>query len=143
MADPRGSIDYEGVHAKYMAFAIDDSTITYDSAQAGGSAQVGLAVAMSAAGTIELAGDGEEIVGKLKLVESDNFATVQVGGCTTLPGGTSATLTVGKKFVGDLLVSAEGYIREVAEGTAAELAVARGMIIDASDTDNVVVYLDA
>jgi len=143
MADPRLAHAYDDIHAKFATFDIDDSTITWSATEAGGSAQCGLAVALSAAGTIELAGDGEEIVGKLKLVESDGKATVQIGGFMTFPAGTSAGLTVGKKIVGDLLISAEGYIREVNTGTAAELGVCRGMIIDASDTDAVVVYLDA
>ena len=141
MADPRLDTSIEGVGAVYAPFLIDDSTITYDATEDGGSAQVGLAVALSAAETIELAGDGEEIVGKLVKVESDNVATVQIAGGMTLPAGTSASLTVGKKIVGDLLVSAEGYIREVNTSTAAELGLARGFIINAGTTTAVEVYL--
>lgn len=141
MADPRLDVRYEGIGAEYVTFKIDNSTITYSATVANGSSQVGLAVAFSDDETVELAGDGEEIVGKLISVTKDNYCTVQVAGYMTLPGGTSATLTNGKKIVGDLLVAAEGYIREVAEGTAAELAVARGMIIDNSTTTAVVVRL--
>lgn len=141
MADPRAAVNFEGINAEYVTFAIDDSTITYSATATNGSAAVGLAVAFSASGTVELAGDGEEVVGKLISVESDGFCVVQTGGFMTLPGGTSATLTPGKKIVGDLLVSAEGYIREVATGTAAELGVARGMIVDAGTTTAVVVRL--
>jgi hypothetical protein len=66
-----------------------------------------------------------------------------------LPGGTAATLTVGKKIVGDLLVAAEGYIREVADPTTVdptlaeltELNASRGFIMDPTTTTAVVVYL--
>lgn len=135
------NLSYGEIAPVYATFEIDDSTITYDADEEGGSDKVGLAVALTAGGLIETAGDGEEVVGKLVLVEADGAATVQVAGFMTLPGGTGATLTPGKKIVGDLLVAAEGYIREVATGTAAELGVARGMIVNPSDTDAVVVYL--
>ena len=141
MADPRNAVAFEGIGYEAQTFLIDNSTITFDATKSGGSAQVGLAVAFSASATVELAGDGEEVVGKLISVESDNKAVVQTGGYMTLPGGTSAVLTPGKKIVGDLLLSAEGYIREVATATAAELGVARGMIVDASVTTAVVVKL--
>jgi len=141
MADPRNSVAFEGIGYEAQTFLIDNSTITYSATVANGSAKVGLAVAFSASKTVELAGDGEEIVGKLISVESDNKAVVQTGGYMTLPAGTGATLTPGKKIVGDLLVSAEGYIREVATATAAELGVARGMIVDAGTTTAVVVKL--
>lgn len=141
MADPRADVNFNEIGAEFVTFKIDASTITYSATSANGSAQVGLAVAFSAAETVELAGDGEEIVGKLISVEPDGYCTVQVAGFMTLPGGTSASLTPGKKIVGDLLVSAEGYIREVATGAAAELGVARGMIIDAGVTTAVVVRL--
>ena len=102
---------------------------------------MGLAVHLSAANTVELVGDGEAVYGKLMNVESDGICTVQVGGFMELPGGTSASLTLGKRIVGDLLVSAEGYIREVDTAQAAELGVARGMITDAGTTTAVMVYL--
>ena len=125
----------------FASFKIDNSTITYSATSNGGSAQVGLAVALSAADTIELVGDGEEVIGKLISVESDNIAVVQIAGGMTLAAGTAASLTLGKKIVGDLLVSAEGYIREVNTAQAAELGVARGMILDAGTTTAVEVYL--
>lgn len=141
MADPRLDTQFEGIGAEFVTFKIDNSTITYSATATNGSASVGLAVALSAAETVELAGDGEEIVGKLISVESDNYCTVQTAGFMTLPAGTSASLTLGKKIVGDLLVAAEGYIREVNTATAAELGVCRGMIVDAGTTTAVVVRL--
>lgn len=141
MSNPRDTVEFDGQGGVYMTFIIDNSTITYSATTAYGSAQVGLAVALSAANTIELAGDGEEVVGRLDSVDANLKARVQIGGAMKLPAGTGASLTVGKKIVGDLLVSAEGYIREVATGTAAELGVARGMILDAGTTTAVEVYL--
>jgi len=136
-------VGFDGLHARYASFLADGVTITYSATAAGGSAAVGKAVALSAAKTVELAGDGEEIIGKLIKVESDGVCVVQVGGYMTLPGGDGASLTLGKKIVGDLgAAAAEGYIREVATATAAELGVARGHIVDADTTTAVVVYLD-
>lgn len=139
MADPREDVNNI---AKYRAqtFA-HDNTIVYDATKAGGSAQVGLAVTQEGSETVSLVGDGEEVEGKLIKVEPGGFCVVQVEGEMTLPGGTGASLTEGKSIVGDLLVSAEGYIREVATGTAAELGVARGTIVDSSVTTAVVVRL--
>lgn len=142
MADPRNTVAFEGIAEEYATFLIDNSTITYSATAVGGSDKVGLAVAFSASKTIETAGNGEEVIGKLIKVEADNKAVVQVGGYMSLPGGNGASLTPGKKIVGALNASsAEGYIREVATGTAAELGVARGMIIDATTTTAVVVRL--
>lgn len=141
MADPRNTVAFDDIGYEAQTFLIDGVTITFDATKVNGSAQAGLAVAFSAHKTVELAGDGEEIVGKLISVESDGKAVVQTGGYMKLPAGTGASLTPGKKIVGDLLVSAEGYIREVATATAAELGVARGMIVDASVATAVVVKL--
>lgn len=142
MADPRNAVDFDGINAVYETYLIDNSTITYSATAINGSAKVGLAVALSAASTIETAGNGEEVLGKLIKVEADGKAVVQTGGHVTLPAGNGASLTLGKKIVGALNASsAEGYIREVATGAAAELGVARGMIVDASVTTAVKVRL--
>jgi hypothetical protein len=113
----------------------------YDATLAGGAAQVGLAVTLVASNQVSLVGDGEEVEGKLVKVEPGGFCVVQSGGTMELPGGTSATLTPGSKIVGDLLVSAEGYIQSAAAGTAAHHVVSRGRILDASVTTAVVVSL--
>jgi hypothetical protein len=141
MSDPRNAVRFEGIRYQAETFLIDNSTITYDSTEENGSAQVGLAVTLSADGTVALVGDGEGVKGKLIKVESDNKAVVQTKGICTLPGGTSATLTLGEKIVGDLLVSAKGYIQAVATGTAAQLGHARGEILDNDTTTAVVVDL--
>lgn len=141
MADPRSVLSYEGLSDPYITFDIDNVSITYDATVAGGSSVVGRAVTLSDAHQVSLAADAEPIKGKLIRVESDNRAVVQVRGFMTLPAGTGASLTLGKKIVGDLLVAAEGYIREVDTAVAAELGLARGEIIDPDVTTAVVVCL--
>jgi hypothetical protein len=140
MADPRAAANKVGIGYKAETFA-HDNTIVYSATVANGSASVGLAVSLESDETVTLAGDGENVLGKLIKVESDGFCVVQTEGYMTLPAGTGASLTAGSKIVGDLLVSAEGYIRVVATGTAAELGVARGIIVDATTTTAVVVKL--
>lgn len=141
MANPRDSFSWEGSGQEFAAFTIDDSTITYDGTKANGSAQVGLAVTLTASRTVGLTTDGSRVVGKLISVEQDKLCAVQVGGFVTLPSGASASLTPGKAIVGDLDTSAKGYIREVATATAAELGVCGGIIMDATDTAAVWVLL--
>lgn len=138
MADPRADVRFDNIDYRAETFKIDDSTITYDATQPGGSAQVGLAVNQSAGDTIQLVGDGEAISGKLIQVTKDGYATVQTRGYCTLPGGTSATLTIGTKIVGDLLVAAEGYI----QSASTQHTVSRGRIVDPTTTTAVVVYLE-
>ena len=143
MSDPRNAVSFEGIGFEAETF-VHDATIVYNSALAGGSAQVGLAVTNEGSQTVSLVGDGENILGKLIKVEQDGKCVVQTGGFVTLPGGDGATLTEGTKIVGDLGVgSAEGYIRSVATATAAELGVARGQIIDSSTATAVVVRLES
>jgi len=133
MADPRLDVSVDGVDIETMPAKIDGVTITYSATAVGGSAGVGLAVNMSASKTIQLAGDGEPVIGKLLKVESDGIATVQIGGGMTLPGGTGATLTPGSKIMGDLLVAAKGYIQTITADAAGAVA-GRGMIYDATTT---------
>lgn len=142
MADPRNDVNFVGIGYRAETFKIDDSTITYSATETNGSAQVGLAVNLSAAETVQLAGDGEAVLGKLIKVEADDKAVVQTKGYCTLPGGDGATLTLNAKIVGDLDGSGnEGYVRAVNTAVAAELGVADGRIIDAGTTTAVVVDL--
>lgn len=138
MADPRKITKFEGIDSAYATFKIDNSTITYDSTKEGGSVSVGLAVTLTGQSddTVALVGDGERILGKLITVAKDLYCTVQIRGGMTLPGGTSATLTVGSLIVGDLLVSAKGYVQTSTDG-----AVGRGFIINNDTTTAVQVYL--
>ena len=137
MADPREAVSVEGIGYKAFTYVHDD-TIVYNSALAGGSAQVGLAVTLEDDKQVSLVGDGEEVEGLLVKVEPGGMAVVQTGGVAIFKGGTGATLTPGTKIVGDLLVAAEGYIQTV----AAQHAVSRGTILDATDPTKVYVRLD-
>lgn len=142
MADPRNAVSHVGIGYVADTYPHDD-TIVYDATEVGGSEQVGLAVTLESNNSISLVGDGEMVLGKLVKVEPGGFAVVQVGGQMTLPAGAGATLTAGKKIVGDLgAASAEGYIREVATATAAELGVCRGYVIDSSTATDTVVFLE-
>jgi hypothetical protein len=142
MTDPRADVDFEGIGYRAETFKIDDSTITYDEDYANGSAVIGRAVNLSTDDTVQLAGDGEDVMGKLIKVESDDMAVVQTRGYCTLPGGNGATLTLGEKIVGAASAApADGYIRAVATATAAELGHARGRIINNDTTTAVVVDL--
>lgn len=141
MADPR-VLDFTGIDNDDVAtFKIDDSTITFDAAQVNGSAAVGKAVTLSSDKTVALAADGEAVIGKLLKVEPDKLASVQYAGYMTLPAGTGASLTLGKKIVGAVLVAAKGYIRETNTATAAENGVSRGFIVDNDTTTAVLVKL--
>lgn len=140
MANPRATLDHSGIGAVNVTFDADNSTILYDDTKPNGSAQVGLAVTLSDDSTVALAADAEAIVGKLIKVEADLKCVVQVAGYMTLPAGTAAGVTLGKKIVGDLLVAAKGYVREVAASDA-ELAVARGFIVDNDTATAIGVYL--
>jgi hypothetical protein len=133
-----------------------DTSIVYSSAQAGGSVSVGLAVTLEgkADQTVGLVADKQKVDGKLIKVEADGYCTVQRHGKCQLPGGTSATLTVGSKFYGDLSTAAEGYIQTVAAlvltgNDAADVVEitdyckGRGLIVDNDTTTAVWVDLDA
>ncbi len=142
MSDPRLITMLPGVQENFATFEYDGS-ITYNVTLAGGSAQVGLAVGLTGNATVGLCLDGTQVEGLLVKVTDDGFCTVQNLGFCTLPGGTGASLTVGKRIVGAVNASsAGGYIREVNTGTAAELGLCAHTIVDASTTTAVVVELD-
>lgn len=147
MSDPRVVGRVEDPNAVFKTYTADNSAITYSATAAGGSSKVDLAVTLNSSGTVETAADGEFVLGKLIRVEPAPSGTapqcvVQVDGYCTLPGGNGASLTRGKAIVGALNASGEeGYIREVATGTAAELGRQRGFIDDPSTTTAVVVKL--
>src|SRR5919109_45378 len=126
MANPRNVVDFTDIDAKRETYKIDNSTITYSATEDGGSAQVGLAVELSADDTVALTQDASKVLGKLLKVEADLKATVQTRGYTKLPAGTGATLTIGGAIVGDLDGSNRGYIRLAVAATLAEVAVQRG-----------------
>ncbi len=139
MADPRETVRYDNLEEPTATFYID-STITYDATKAGGSAQIGLAVTLTDDQIVGLCDDGDQVLGKLEKVEIGGACTVRHRGGMTLPGGTSATLTPGLPIVGDLLVSAKGYI-QTAPATTAGALKGRGTLVDATDTAAVAVLL--
>lgn len=147
MSSVRDTVDFEGIGLQTATFKIDN-TIVYDETKEGGSAQVGLAVEITASKTVGLVASGHPVLGKLLSVEADDTATVQIGGGCSLPGGTGATLTPGTKIVGDLLVAAKGYIQSIAasggayaEAAADDTQAGAHKILDATDTEAVQVYL--
>jgi len=135
MAENR-NVEYDGIGAEYAPFEIDGVTITHDDDETGGSAQVGLAVTLTDDKEVGLTEDADPVKGILVSVEADGRCLVQTGGYMELPKGAGATFTLGGKVVGDLgAASAKGYVRGVNSAVAAELAVARGEVIDESDAN--------
>lgn len=142
MTNPRMTHDYSNIGQRRVTYQIDDDTIQFSRDAAHGSAGVGLAVTLSGDNEVALAGDGEAVLGRLEKVEADGSAVVTEIGHVKLPAGDGATLTLGSKIVGDLNGDGDpGYIRAVASATAEELAVARGIIRENTDTDAVGVIL--
>lgn len=145
LTDPRNIVGFEETAAPAdLTFKIDNSTITYDATKARGADATMLdkAVTLSADDTVALAADGNAVIGKLLHVTADNKCSVRVHGFVSLPGGASATLTRGAAIVGALgAASAKGYVRIAASATAAELVLARGLIIDNADTTAVGILL--
>lgn len=140
MADPRKTVVWSAV-GDYVTVKADGSTIVYSATAAYGCADVGKAVTLSTDDTAALAGDGEFVLGRLEKVGPDGYCTVKWRGDVKLPAGTSATVDLGSHIVGDLLVSAKGYIQSAASGTAAHHVLSRGCIVNNNDTDNIVVLL--
>ncbi|MCE7937115.1 MAG: hypothetical protein DYG90_00645 [Chloroflexi bacterium CFX6] len=134
------NIDFDSIEGPLATFEIDGSTITYDEDEEGGSAQIGLVVKVSANKTVALPATGEGFHGVLELVEPDGAATVRIRGWARAKKG-DGTLTVGTKLVADVRTAAKGYVRSVAAGTLAEVAVARHYCADTSDADAVQIYL--
>ncbi len=152
MADPRAILKYEEIAAAYATFKIDNATIVYDSTKQGGAAAIetgNSAVTLSADDTIALGADGDAVLGKLKRVQQDLFATVQFYGLCTFIQGAAAATTFGKKFVAALgPAAAKGYIKEIANAAAAPTQAefnnalkARGMILSDADVNAVAVML--
>jgi hypothetical protein len=139
MANPRNTTDFGDLLAEQVTY-LHDSSIVFDRTKANGSAQVGLAVRLTADRTVGLTQDATPVHGKLINVEGDGKCAVQVRGYCELPGGTGATFTLGAGVVGDLDTAAEGYVRGRAAATLAEVAVQRGRVID--DTTLTAVIID-
>ena len=138
----RTNVSNIGTGGVYRTYKIDNSTITYDATETGGSASIGLAVTFSAADTVALVAAKGMVIGKLIKVEADNKATVQTDGTMELPGGDSATLTLGTPICGALGVSsAKGYIQTATKSDTDMMQAARGRIENAGTATAVVVTL--
>ena len=89
---------------------------------------VGRAVAPHATGTLHIAADNEEILGKLLEVRQGGRCTVQVfGGKTIMYSAGATACTVGEKFIG----GGSGYIKsQPGDTTGADrgLGLGRGII---------------
>lgn len=139
MASVRARVTFRELDYSAITVKIDNVTITYDESKTAGCglSTFGLAVTLSADGTVALAVDQSVVLGKLLRVEKDNFATVQVDGGMILPKATSAP-TYGTKIVGGLLVAAKGYVRSIAaaggayaQAAALDTQAQRGIVLDA------------
>lgn len=153
LTNPRSNVRYGEVLAEYATLKIDNSTITYSATAAKGSSVAGRAVKVSADDVVALAADGDPIDGVLEHVEADNFASVQLFGFATVPGGNSATLTIGAKVVGAADAgSVVGCVKAIPETVTAsptqaevqnafKAARTRARIYNNDDTAAVVIFL--
>lgn len=148
MADPRDTISLVGIRPLRVTLTADNTSITYSSTAAGGSAVINRAVKLSADNTVSLTTAASHVIGKLLSVAADLRCLVQIGGFMTLPKGTNYAGAVGDRIIGDVLVAAEGYVKHVAAagGTYAQsesnaILAGRGTVYDDSDSALVLVHL--
>jgi hypothetical protein len=142
MPDPRNVVSFESIDAAYATFIPDGSTIVFDGTQLDGASvtMIGFAVSLSAGSTVQLTADAQGVIGRLQIVENDLKCNVQIEGLQRLPGGLSATLTLGSHIVGATgVAAARGYIRSASGSAAAEIILMAARIIDATDPTNVIV----
>ena len=142
-------IDNDGLMQFRAKIGTDSDAIPYEKGVKGGSAKIGLAVTMTGNMTVGLADDGEEVVGRLVLVEPDNLVSVIVRAKRMkMKPADSQTFVLGRGIVGaqkSATDTAPGYIRSavapadplVADAAAStaieELDASRGTrIIDAT-----------
>lgn len=130
----------EGIGSKLITGLIDDSSITYDSASEGGSAQVGMAVvfAHGSPASVELSRSAGKVCGQLISVEKGGICTVKVRGFMDLPTVSTAFPDINVSIAGD---STRGAVRPVTTALA-DCAVARGTTFNtASAGGDILVYL--
>lgn len=145
MANPRRIVGpLDGIGYRAATFKADGSTINFDATQALGDDVVGRAVGLVAGtqDTVELVAAGQDILGRLDHVESDNTVVVQIEGECKLPQGNAVTVVRGDKIVGALgAASARGFIGP-GDGTSGTTALAgRHTVIDTAVTTAVSVML--
>ena len=95
----------------------DGVTIKYDATKPNRSDAVGKAYTINADGKAELAGDGDQIDGKVNHVDdANNITAAYMFGGLRLPLGDGETVAKGDKLVGALgPSSAKGYVKAVPE----------------------------
>lgn len=136
MSSVRNIVSFQDLYVQTATFKYN-ADFTYSNSAVNGSTATGLAVKMVADQQVGLTTDASHVLGKLLFVHDDVFCTVQTGGYAFMPVGNAATVTAGTKIVGALgAASAKGYVRSVAAATLAEVAVARGVIVDSSTAAN-------
>lgn len=113
MAKPRSTVDYTGIQYHADTYLGDGVTIVYDGLQPYGCAAAGRWVSLAADMTVQLAADGDSLLGRLELVEPDGMCVVQTGGYALAGAGTAAAVTRSAKIVGALLSAARGYVRAI------------------------------
>lgn len=137
MASVRDIVSFQDLYIETATFK-SNGDFSYSNSAPGGTTAAGLAVKLTSDQTVGLTTDASMVLGKLLFMhDTGTFCTVQTGGYCFLPVGNGASVTAGKKIVGALgAASAKGYVREVAAATLAEVAVARGVIVDSSTAAN-------
>jgi hypothetical protein len=129
--------NYYEIDAHYTTF-MHDGSIVYNDQQRYGSAQVGLLVMMTAAGTVGLVTDGKEIWGKLIRVEPDGECSVQDAGYCDCP--TTGVVTYTDANNGAVGGTTPGYAK-VATAVPAAGAVRHAQFIKNDGTNVAIIRI--
>jgi hypothetical protein len=143
MANPRQKVMFNQIEPDRTSYMADKTTIVPDRTLPGGSAQVGKAVMLvagGAPGVIALTTDASYAIGTLESCEPDGVCTVLTGDYVQMPA--AAAMAVGQRVCGALSTGNRGYIRAIVPATLADVANARGVVVDASDPLNPWVFTD-
>lgn len=113
------------------SFTADGTTISYDKNAINRSTAVGKMFKINTDGKAELVSDGDEILGIVLAVDSDDMMTgAHIFAGLRLPIGKNATIARGDKIVGAVGASnAKGYVRSTTPATALD-------DLDANDIDD-------
>lgn len=121
MANPRNTVDFKGVGYRGFTYYIDDSTITHDRAQIGGSAQAGKLVSFVAGdpSVVKLTGAATDgVLGVLVDVKEDGACTVQVEGGAEITLAAAQSPDVGS-FIGGGATAGLGYVIDTVNAATA------------------------
>lgn len=126
-----------------VAGEADGVTIVYDATEPHGFAdETRCAVRLDnpATNTWVRSDEAEAVDGKLLLVTPDGKVTVAVNGVHTMYAGNGDNCNTGKIIGADDASSDPGRVREVATGTAAEVALGRHQVVEGG-TNNAAVLI--